>query len=287
MARLEGVPAAVTSAPNARGEEPDIGSTFAPLRAARRLSRAVDEIAFDVKTEVVYNPVEYAWDLHAAYLRRFGAGDRRRALWLGMNPGPWGMVQTGVPFGDVTVVTEWMGLEGKVGRPPVLHPKRPVEGLGCERNERSGTRLWTFARDAWGGLEAFFEDHLVVNYCPLAFFDEEGTNLTPNRLLKAQRETLFVPCDAHLRVLVAHYRPDVVVGVGAFATRRAEAALAEDAWAEDPWETEAPSAVDVGAGDGTGPEVVRILHPSPANPKANQGWAEQVEPVLEQHGVGP
>ena len=45
-----------------------------------------------------YNPLTYAWDTFEQYLRKY-AGGRKRVLFLGMNPGPWGMTQTGVPFG--------------------------------------------------------------------------------------------------------------------------------------------------------------------------------------------
>lgn len=43
----------------------------------------------------VYNPVEYAAELHCAYLEKYLTGPKT-VLFIGMNPGPWGMVQTGV-----------------------------------------------------------------------------------------------------------------------------------------------------------------------------------------------
>lgn len=43
----------------------------------------------------VYNPVEYAAEIHCAYLEKFLTGPKS-VLFIGMNPGPWGMVQTGV-----------------------------------------------------------------------------------------------------------------------------------------------------------------------------------------------
>ena len=61
-----------------------------------------------------------------------------------MNPGPWGMVQTGVPFGEVSLVREWLGIDATIRRPKVLHPDRPVEGFLCQRREVSGSR---FLRD--------------------------------------------------------------------------------------------------------------------------------------------
>lgn len=52
----------------------------------------------------VYNPVEYAAELHCAYLEKYLTGPKS-VLFIGMNPGPWGMVQTGVmpPFYCYTI----------------------------------------------------------------------------------------------------------------------------------------------------------------------------------------
>ncbi|HKJ89152.1 MAG TPA: single-stranded DNA-binding protein, partial [Gammaproteobacteria bacterium] len=135
----------------------------------------------------VYNPLDYARNPHRRYLERYGRG-RREVLLVGMNPGPYGMVQTGVPFGDVGMVRDWMGIEGEVGHPRREHPKRPVEGFGCTRGEASGRRLWGWARDRFGAAEAFFERFYVANYCPLAFFEESGANRTPDKLPREDRE---------------------------------------------------------------------------------------------------
>ncbi len=59
-----------------------------------------------------------------------------------MNPGPWGMVQSGVPFGEVAAVRDWMKIKSSAKQPKSVHPKRPIEGLSCKRSEVSGRRLW-------------------------------------------------------------------------------------------------------------------------------------------------
>ena len=64
----------------------------------------------------VYNPLTYARAPHDLYLSRYGQGPKDVVL-LGMNPGPWGMAQTGVPFGEVTAVRDWLGIEAPVNRP--------------------------------------------------------------------------------------------------------------------------------------------------------------------------
>src|SRR5687767_10840650 len=103
------------------------------------LRDAVDRLKFAAPVTHVYNPLAYAWEVHQAYLTRYGVGDRPVVL-LGMNPGPFGMAQTGVPFGEVNIVRDWLRLSGAVGKPKLENPKRPVTGLACTKSEVSGAR---------------------------------------------------------------------------------------------------------------------------------------------------
>jgi single-strand selective monofunctional uracil DNA glycosylase len=231
------------------------------IRISRALAREVDRLKFAEPVTHVYNPLRYAADLHEAYLRRYGEGKKAVVL-LGMNPGPFGMAQTGVPFGDVAVVRDWMGLSASVGKPPREHPSRPVHGLDCARSEVSGTRLWGWARERYGTPDRFFERYFVVNYCPLAFLESTGRNRTPDKLPAPEQEPLFAACDQALRKIVAALQPRHVIGVGAFAERRARLALAG-------------VSVDIGT----------ILHPSPASPLANRGWASAAEKQLRACGI--
>ena len=227
----------------------------------RELRDATDVLRFAAPVAAVYNPLVYAWSTHAALLRRFGSG-RGRTLLVGMNPGPWGMAQTGVPFGAVSVARDWLALPPPRLAPlPEMHPRRPIEGFACTREEVSGTRLWGLARARWGAPEAFFAEFWVTNYCPLLFLDEVGRNLTPDKIRAADRRPLLEVCDGALRRIVAHLESPLVVGIGAWAETRARAAC-----------------------DGLGVPVGRILHPSPASPAANRGWAEQA--VRELRGLG-
>jgi len=233
-----------------------------PLAAVSRdLARDVDALTFAPPVAYVYDPLAYARAPHEAYLARWGRG-RKEALFLGMNPGPFGMAQTGVPFGDVTMVRTVLGVEGPVGAPTRTHPKRPVEGFACRRSEVSGTRLWGWVRARFGGPEAFFARFFVANYCPLAFLEAAGTNRTPDKLPAAERARLFAACDRALRRVVEVLGVGRVVGVGAFAKDRAVAALA-----------------------GTGVVVTSVPHPSPASPAANRGWAPLVERALAEAGI--
>ena len=234
------------------------------LKAAETLRDAVDGLTFGPKAPYVYNPLVYAWDPHQKYVKRFGKGSGRRGVFVGMNPGPWGMAQTGVPFGDVSKVRDWMGIEGKVEQPAKLHPKRPVTGFATKRREPSGTRLYRWAEERFGTAEAFFSEFYILNYCPLLFFDKAGKNLTPPDLRKADTEDLYEACDEHLAAAVAALKPTFVIGVGSFAEGQIR---------------------EVVESRGLDVKVGSVLHPSPANPAANRGWSEQAEAQLRKLGV--
>lgn len=231
---------------------------------ADALRRRVARLRFGPPAAYVYNPLEYAWPAHAAYLRKYGRG-RREVLLLGMNPGPFGMAQTGVPFGEVGRVRDWLGIVAAVGHPRWEHPRRPIEGFACRRREVSGARLWGWAEARYGTPRRFFERFFVANYCPLCFMDAAGRNMTPDRLSAVNRAALLTACDAALWETMAQLRPRVVVGVGAFAEARVRAVMADRirdaAWARTI-------------------QVMRVLHPSPASPLANRGWEAHMDALV-------
>lgn len=231
------------------------------IAAAQEISGAVDRLKFKPPVTHVYNPLDYARAAHEEYLRRFGAG-RKRIVFLGMNPGPFGMAQVGVPFGEVAAVRDWMGINVPVGKPNHEHPKRPVEGFACPRSEVSGRRLWGLFAQRFGPAEKFFADHFAVNYCPLAFLSATGSNLTPDKLPAAEQAKLFAACDTHLRRVLEILQPEWLIGVGGFARERGESFCTE---------------LNIKFG--------QILHPSPASPAANRGWAEAATKQLVALGI--
>jgi single-strand selective monofunctional uracil DNA glycosylase len=230
------------------------------VEISRRLCRAVGALEPGAPVAFVYNPLDYARAPLEAYLERYGAPPREILL-VGMNPGPFGMMQTGVPFGEVASVRDWLGIAGAVGRPAREHPKRPVEGFACRRSEVSGARLWGWARQRFGTPGRFFSRFFVWNWCPLGFLAASGANVTPQRLCAADRAALHATCDRALAEVVEALRPRLVVGIGGFA----EAALRRVAGERLP--------------------VARMPHPSPASPAANRGWARQAEAALAAAGV--
>ena len=225
------------------------------------LSAELDGLSFTDPVAHVYNPLSYAREPTRLYIERY-AGLGAENVMIGMNPGPWGMTQTGVPFGAIEPARDWLKLEAEVGQPPTIHPKRPVQGFACERAEVSGMRLWGWARERFGTPERFFRTFFIHNYCPLLFLAESARNVTPDKLKAVERNAMQEPCHRALRRFIEILEPKRVIGIGVWAEARAKEVL-----------------------DGMDLEISRILHPSPASPAANRGWAEQATAQLEAMGI--
>ena len=252
----------------------DIGAKLA--EAAQRLSvicnAAIPKL--EKKTIVAHatNPLDYAWPHHEQYLEKWG-GMGAHTLLLGMNPGPWGMAQTGVPFGATEVAQSFLQIEPRILETPAnAHPKRPIEGMGLVRQEISGTRLWNLMSQHYGSAESTFSSIVVVNHCPLLLLGETGKNITPNNLPAAVMAPILKACDDHLLEVVEILGITRIIGVGKYAEQRARMAL---------------GAGKKGNGTGNDGREIRIdtcWHPSPASPLANRNegadWRENVISVL-------
>lgn len=228
---------------------------------SRQLAREVEKLRFSPPVAYVYNPLIYAREPHERFLERWGTGPKEVVL-IGMNPGPFGMAQIGVPFGQVELSKTFLGIDGFVGKPPREHPARPIEGFACKRSEVSGARVWGWVQERFTTPQKFFARFFVINYCPLVFMEESGKNITPDKLSLHEREALHQVCDKALRASIELLAPKFVVGVGAYAAKRANVAL-----------------------EGLEVKIGSMLHPSPASPKANLGWAKQAEADLRALGI--
>jgi single-strand selective monofunctional uracil DNA glycosylase len=232
------------------------------VRISRAESRALRGLRFSPPVTHVHDPFTYAREPWERYLARWATAPKELVL-LGMNPGPFGMAQTGVPFGDVAMVRDFLGVTGAVERPVDEHPARPVLGFETKRAEVSGTRLWGWIRDRFGTAEAFFARGFVLNWCPLLFLEASGKNRAPDALPRHERAPLEAICDQALRQSIEVLQPRLVVGVGQFAEKRARIAL-----------------------EGLDVDIGCIPHPSPASPQANRGWAALADAGLDALGVG-
>ncbi len=226
------------------------------IELTKQLSADVDKLTFSRDDITVYNPLEYAWEPHKRFLESYGEG-KKRIIFLGMNPGPWGMAQTGVPFGEVNAVLDWLKIEEPVGKPEIEHPKRPILGFSTTRSEVSGRRLWGLMMERYPDPHDFFIDHFVLNYCPLVFMEPSGKNLTPDKLPKADKDKIEEICDTYVMRVLELFSPEILVGVGKYAQKKFDSLVKRTDYA--------------GA---TKPRVTWVLHPSPASPLANRGWAE-------------
>lgn len=239
--------------------------------AAHALSADLAPLRFSAPSAHVYDPLQYAWAPHEAYLRRFG-NSRKRVVLLGMNPGPFGMMQTGVPFGEIAAVRDWMKIDAPVAKPASEHPKRPIDGFACGRSEVSGRRLWGWAQLRFGDADAFFADWFVLNWCPLVWLQASGANLTPDKLPAAELKPVTEACDRHLARALQALQPEWAIGVGGFAEKRLRTVLEGGL---------------VDSDFARGVKLSQILHPSPASPAANRGWTEAVDKKLGELGLMP
>jgi single-strand selective monofunctional uracil DNA glycosylase len=225
------------------------------------LVASIQRLTFSAPVTHTYHPLVYARNGFDRYVSCFGTTIKEVVL-VGMNPGPFGMAQTGVPFGDVEMVSRWMGIHARIAQPIHAHPKRPISGFSCPRREVSGRRLWGWAKRRFGNPDIFFKRFFVLNYCPLVFMEASGRNRTPDKLPAVEKKRLFKICDHALQRSVELYRPRWVVGIGGFAEKRIKVAL---------------TCMNLKTG--------RLTHPSPANPRANQGWELLVESELGAMGI--
>ena len=221
-----------------------------------------DSLVKEGSVDAVYNPLAYAWEPHRAYLE-LASGGGAKTLLLGMNPGPHGMGQMGIPFAATSVVRDLLKITDlEVGQPRTPHPKRPISGLDWPKEEVSGTRLWGLLANEYGSAESIFKSVFLLNHCPLMLFSgERATNITPDKITGPTTKALLERCDDHLREVVDIMQIERVIGVGRYSEKRALNAL---------------SGIDI--------SITTCWHPSPASPLANRNkgedWKKNVRNVL-------
>ena len=94
----------------------------------RRPAHEIELPDFSAPVAFTYNPLIYAQVPHESNLKRYG-NSKKRVRFFGMNPGSWGMGQTGIPFGDITSVRAWSGITGPVRKPSCRHVTNMQNGV--------------------------------------------------------------------------------------------------------------------------------------------------------------
>ena len=235
------------------------------VAAAKQLRDELDLLAFSPPVACVYNPLHYAWAANEHYLKTYATSPCRVFL-LGMNPGPWGMAQTGVPFGEINAVRSYLQIEANIEKPENEHPKRPIEGFACTRSEVSGKRLWGLFAERYPNPKDFFLGHFVANFCPLVFMDSNARNITPDKIPSFESKPLDSICDRHLQQSLILLQPEFAVGVGAYAQACLKRVCDSHRQLRHI-------------------SVCKILHPSPASPAANRDWPGQATKQLQDAGI--
>lgn len=233
------------------------------IEIAQDLNGDLSTLSFELPTAHVYNPAEYAWDNYRKFIEKYGYNSQKKYVLIGMNPGPWGMAQTGIPFGDPVCARDFFGITGPVNIPAHQHAKRPIYGFDSPRREVSGQRVWQFAAAHFGQAEAFFEDFFIINYCPLIFLETSGRNRTPDKLSSGERKALYAACDRALIRNLQALKPEHAIGIGRFARNCLDR-------------------IQDQVGD---VKIGHILHPSPASPAANRGWKAAATKQLQALGI--
>ncbi|KAJ8670440.1 hypothetical protein QAD02_001699 [Eretmocerus hayati] len=239
----------------------NISDTFLAIECA--LSQKLRYINFNFPVEHIYDPVVYAYHTHAIYVTKY-CHSNKKILFLGMNPGPWGMSQTGVPFGEVNIVKEWLKISGYIGKPFREQADRLVTGFSCTRSEISGRRFWSLFKELCGGdPEKFFRHSFLHNYCPIALMDAGGRNITPAELKGPEQYALYAACDEALAAVLRLLQVEIVLGVGRFAEKRAQTVVKTA---------------------GLPIKVLCIPHPSPRS-VGNENWNEKAKLKLREYGL--
>lgn len=211
------------------------------LSVERDLVIELGKITFHSPIEYVYSPLEYAFNIHTMYVQKY-CNTIKKILFLGMNPGPWGMSQTGVPFGEISMVRDWLKICGPVGKPVKEQPNRKVTGFQCNRSEISGKRLWGLFQKLCGSPEKFFQQAYIHNYCPIALMKKNGCNITPAEIKAvfffffkynyiyikiiyfqgSEIQILHSNCDKALLDIIRILKAEIVIGIGGYAEKRAQ-----------------------------------------------------------------
>ncbi|XP_045776673.1 single-strand selective monofunctional uracil DNA glycosylase [Maniola jurtina] len=240
----------------------DLSDEF--LELADEMNEALNEFNLPPAVKCVYNPSIYARYTFEMYARKY-CNTKKKIMFFGMNPGPWGMSQTGVPFGEISSVRDWLGIEGPVNKPPHEIRERPVDGFDCKRTEVSGKRFWGLLKTICGTPENFFKTSFVYNYINQQWMKSNGCNLTPGDFKVSDMEPLYNICDPIFVKILKLYEVEIVVAIGKFCETRAQKAIKKYL----------PS---------SSIKILYLSHPSPRSVN-NNNWEQKALEELKRHDL--
>eukprot|EP01023_Acetabularia_acetabulum_P031317 TRINITY_DN29446_c0_g1_i1.p1 TRINITY_DN29446_c0_g1~~TRINITY_DN29446_c0_g1_i1.p1 ORF type:complete len:252 (+),score=22.23 TRINITY_DN29446_c0_g1_i1:130-885(+) len=234
------------------------------IRVTKAFNENIQKVVVqDEKINTIYNPLEYAWEPYENYLRKY-CGDYKKTIFVGMNPGYFGMVQTGIPFGDLNMVCNFLHLQ-KFQVPVKQHNIRKIVGYEIKRSEVSGQRFWGLIQTKFGHPDKFFNEdsNFVVNLCPLAFLSETGKNVTPEEISIQEKDKIIVVCMAYFKQIVKFLQIQNIVCIGNFVCKEVKKSLTQDGYYN----------------------IVYMQHPSPRVQPQELQWRDVVTKQLEDAGV--
>lgn len=244
-------------------ETDDLTDCFISLE--NDLVSQLNNLNYGPNVEYIYSPLDYASNLHKVFLKKFLCTSKK-VLFLGINPGPWGMCQTGIPFGEVNIVRSYLRVDGEVLTPTNCHPQRPITGLNCHRSEVSGKRLWDlFIELSEGDPYKFFKDCFIHNYFPLALMNNNAKNITPGDLKSEYQKELQEICDKSLSDILTLFHTEIIVAIGKYAEKRSNEVVKKFRL--------------------TNIKVVQIPHPSPRSVGTAEKWKKETLVQLKSYNI--
>ncbi|XP_059053181.1 single-strand selective monofunctional uracil DNA glycosylase-like isoform X1 [Achroia grisella] len=229
-----------------------------------QLNVNLEKLQLPNSVQCIYNPTIYARNTFEQYVRKY-CNTKKKVMFFGMNPGPWGMSQTGVPFGEVASVRDWLHIIGPVGKPPTELSNRQVNGFNCKRPEISGKRFWGLFKKICRNPENFFHSSFVYNYLPQQWMKNSGANVTPGEFSASDMRPLYAICDPIFVKVLEIYEVETIIAVGKFCEKRAQKAIKQYL----------PNATI---------QIFYLPHPSPRSVN-NTNWEEKAENCLKNFNI--
>lgn len=170
----------------------------------------------------VLNVHAYGWSAYEAFVRAYYSDGRPRILALSMNPGPFGAVQTGIPFCDVPLARQLLpGFDRLIAAKP--------SWVASERREISALKLVVWSDARFGGIRGLYARVLLAMTCPLAILrGPRKTNVPLPALPRREQEKIeaFIPRHAAEEIRLAE--PAGILMLGEWAQRVWRIALRTD-----------------------------------------------------------